>query len=72
MVLSVTTLGVASQTGSNGFHFTCSPKMQNKFNYMLPSPLYYIFFYLPDLKETYVLYKQRLLVSAVPLKAIYG
>ena len=63
VVLPATTLGVALQTESNGFYFSRSPNMQNKFNYMLSNPLCYIFFHLLVLGEIHAFYVQRLLVS---------
>jgi len=63
VVLPATTLGVALQTESNGFYFSCSPNMQSEFNYMLSNPLCYIFFCLLVLGEIHTFSVQRLLVS---------
>lgn len=63
VVLSATTLGVALQTESNSFYFSCSPDMQSKFNYMLSNPLCYIFFHSLVLDEIHTFYVQRLLLN---------
>lgn len=63
VVLSATTLGVALQTESNSFYFSCSPNMQSKFNYMLSNPLCYIFFHSLVLHEIHTFYVQRLLLN---------